>query len=113
MTTIVFSGDAATFKYSGSCRKDGHKTFRYDFRVPQASSRLLVSGGNSVDAVVGYHGSFWVDSETLDMVRLEWKTDHIPSSVGISVGRKIDALQGGADRKFRLPAAAPFRTDVF
>jgi hypothetical protein len=33
---------------------------------------------------VAYHGSFWVDTETLDMVRLEWKTDHVAPSVGIS-----------------------------
>lgn len=84
----LFSGDAATFKYAGSCRKDGHKTFRYNFQVPQASSRLLISLVNSGDAVVGCQGSFWVDSDTLDMVRLEWKTDHIPSSVGISSVRK-------------------------
>ena len=79
----VFSGDAATFKYAGSCKKDGHRTFRYNFRVPQESSRLLVKQNNSADATVGYQGSFWVDAETLDMVRLEWKTDHIPPSVGL------------------------------
>ena len=80
----VFSSDAATFKYAGSCKKDGHKTFRYNFRVPQASSRLLVKQNKSADAAVGYQGSFWVDAETLDMVRLEWKTDQIPPSVGLS-----------------------------
>ena len=80
----VFSGDVATFKYAGSCKKDGHRTFRYDFRVPQERSRLLVEQNKNADAAVGYHGSFWVDAETLDMVRLEWKTDHIPPSVGLS-----------------------------
>lgn len=80
----VFSGDAATFKYAGSCKKDGHKSYRYNFRVPQASSRLLVKQNKSADAAVGYQGSFWVDAETLDMVRLEWKTDQILPSVGLS-----------------------------
>jgi hypothetical protein len=80
----VFSSDAATFKYAGSCKKDGHKSYRYNFRVPQASSRLLVKQNKSADAAVGYQGSFWVDAETLDMVRLEWKTDQIPPSVGLS-----------------------------
>jgi hypothetical protein len=80
----VFSSDAATFKYAGSCKKDGHKTFRYNFRVPQASSRLFVKQNKSADAAVGYQGSFWVDAETLDMVRLEWKTDQISPSVGLS-----------------------------
>jgi hypothetical protein len=80
----VFSGDAATFRYAGSCKKDGHKTIRYNFRVPQESSRLLVKQNKSADAAVGYQGSFWVDAETLDMVRLEWKADQIPLSVGLS-----------------------------
>jgi hypothetical protein len=80
----VFAGDAATFKYAGSCKKDGHKTWRYDFRVPQESSRLLVKKNDSGGATVGYQGSFWVDAETLDMVRLEWKAHHIPPSVGLS-----------------------------
>jgi hypothetical protein len=80
----VFSGDAAKFQYMGSCKKDGHKCFRYTFHVPQQSSQLLVKQNNSPDAAVGYQGSFWVDAETLDMVRLEWKTDFIPPSVGLS-----------------------------
>lgn len=79
----VFTGQGATFKYAGTCHKDGHKTFRYNFHVPQESSQLLVKQNNSPSAVVGYQGSIWVDAETLDMVRLEWKTDHIPLSVGI------------------------------
>jgi hypothetical protein len=80
----VFAGDAATFKYAGSCKKDGHKTFRYNFRVTQQNSQLLVKQNNSPSETVGYQGSFWVDAETLDMVRLEWKTDSIPPSVGLS-----------------------------
>jgi hypothetical protein len=84
----LFSSDVATLKYAGSCQKDGHKTFRYNFSVPQTSSRLFISQVNSGAAVVGYQGSFWVDSETLDLVRLEWKADHIPTSVGISSVKK-------------------------
>lgn len=79
----VFSRNAAIVKYAGPCKKEGHKTLRYDFRVPQESSRLLVKQDNSTNATVGYQGSFWVDSETLDMVRLEWKTEKIPPSVGL------------------------------
>jgi hypothetical protein len=79
----VFSGDAASFKFAGSCKKDGHKTLRYNFRVPMESSTLLVKQG-SADAMVGYTGSFWVDADTLDIVRLEWKTQNIPPSVGLS-----------------------------
>jgi hypothetical protein len=65
----VFSGNSATFTFAGSCKKDGHKTFRYNFRVPQESGRLLLKQNNSAEATVGYQGSFWVDAETLDMIR--------------------------------------------
>ena len=86
----VFSGGAAKFSFAGRCKKDGHKAVRYNFNVAQADSQLLVKLVNSGDAVVGYHGSIWADAETLDMVRLEWKTDHIPSSVGLSsVGKTM------------------------
>jgi len=84
----LFSSDVATLKYAGSCQKDGHKTFRYNFSVPKASSRLFVSQANSGNAMVGYQGSFWVDSKSLDLVRLEWSADDIPSSVGISEVRR-------------------------
>ena len=79
----VFLGEKATFTYAGPCKRDGHKTFRYNFRVPVETSRLLIKQGVSADAIVAYHGSFWVDTETLDMLRLEWKTDRIPPSVKI------------------------------
>jgi hypothetical protein len=78
----IFSGDAASFKYIGPQKKDGHKTFRYDFRVPQEKSRFLVKHG-SAEAIVAYQGSFWVDVETLDLVRLELKADHIPSNIEV------------------------------
>jgi hypothetical protein len=80
----VFLEAGPTFKYAGSCKRDGHNTFRYNFRVPLETKRLWVRHGGSADATVAYQGSFWVDAETLDMVRLKWKTDHIPPSVGIS-----------------------------
>jgi hypothetical protein len=89
----VFLRDGPTIKYAGSCKRDGHKTFRYNFRVPLETKRLWVRNGASTDATVAYQGSFWVDTETLDMVRLEWKTDHIPPSVGISSIEKLMQYQ--------------------
>jgi hypothetical protein len=77
----IFSGDA-DFKYIGLSKKDGHKTFRYDFRVPQEKSHFLVSHG-SAQGIVGYQGSFWVDAETLDLVRLELKADQIPAHIQV------------------------------
>lgn len=79
----VFSGNTATFKYVGLSKKEGHSTYRYDFVVPQEKSQFLVRHQPS-EGIVGYKGSFWVDSETLDLVRLELKVDHIPAYIGVS-----------------------------
>jgi hypothetical protein len=80
----VFTGDAATFEYVGPSKKDGHKTIRYDFSVPQERSQFLVRHQPN-EGIVGYKGSFWVDAETLDLVRLELRADHIPSHIGVSL----------------------------
>jgi hypothetical protein len=79
----VLSGDGPEFKYRGPCKKDGHKTYRYDFHIGEGNSQFLVRH-NAAEAIVGYKGTIWADADTLDIVRVDWKTDHIPSSVGIS-----------------------------
>jgi len=78
----VFSGNMSSFQYRGPSKKDGHQTFRYDFRVPRENSQFLVRR-KSAEGIAGYKGSFWVDMETLDLVRLEIKVDDIPSHVGV------------------------------
>jgi len=81
---MVLSGDGAAIRYVGRSKTDGHKTFRYDFEMPQAKSNFLVRHG-SAEGIVGYKGSFWVDAETLDLVRVERKADRIPAYIGVSV----------------------------
>jgi hypothetical protein len=77
----LFDTDSPTFKYVGPSNKDKHKTFRYDFMVPQERSHFLVKG--SGQGIVAFKGSFWVDAETLDLVRLELNADHLPSYIGV------------------------------
>jgi len=81
--STIFSGDAATFTFVGTFKKDGHRTFRYEFSVPQEKSHFLVRHA-SAQGIVGYKGSLWVDVETLDLVRFELKADHIASYIGVS-----------------------------
>jgi hypothetical protein len=78
----LFSREGAVFKFAGAGKKDGHATFRYDFQMPEEKSGFLVSH-DSAQGIVAYKGSFWVDAETLDLVRLELKADHIPSYIGV------------------------------
>src|SRR5712692_11400472 len=57
------------FTYGGDTELGGRRAIRYDFRVPLLSSgyRLRVP---PKEAFVGYHGSFWAEPGTLDLVRL-------------------------------------------
>jgi hypothetical protein len=80
----VLSGDAAALRYVGESKADGHKALRYDFSVPQEKSHFLVRH-NSAEGIVGFKGSFWVDAETLDLVRVELKADDMPAYVGVNL----------------------------
>jgi hypothetical protein len=103
----LFSDDIATFEYEGPSKKDGHKTFRYNFRVPQEKSHFLIKH-DSAQGIVGYKGSFWVDEETLDLVRLELKVDRIPSHIGVSMVQETMRYQMVKihDSEFWLPRKA-------
>lgn len=85
----LFRTDKAEFEYAGMCKKDGHRTYRFDFRMAQDKSNFLLKHDAS-EGIVGYKGSFWADTSTLDLVRLEIKAEHIPSYIGIdSVSESI------------------------
>jgi hypothetical protein len=100
----IFLEDAASIHYVGVSKKDGYKTYRYDFEVPQEKSHFLVKH-ESTEGMVGYQGSFWVDFETLDLVRIEIKADHIPSRIGVRfVEEKIRYMMVRIrDSEFLLP----------
>jgi hypothetical protein len=101
----VFLSNAPTFEYRGEQSMRGRRTVRYDFRVPllQSGYRLRV---NEREALVGYHGSFYSDAETLDVLRLEIAADDIPASLGlISATERMDyARIAIGSQDFLLPA---------
>lgn len=79
----IFRGPGATFKRDGDTSLNGRKAIRYEYSVPREKSEFVVStefGG----AVVGYHGSFWVEAGTLDLLRLDVQTDQIPPHVQLT-----------------------------
>ncbi len=79
---LIFNQDVAEFKYGGACKKDGRKAIRYDLRVPIERSQYLVRH-NGVVSVAGYEGSLWVDPDTLDPVRVDFKVNRIPPVLGV------------------------------
>ncbi len=82
---------------------------RYDYRVPASSGYALMRNG--AQAVVGFHGSFWVDPATLEFTRLEIETDNIPpalktGSAKLAIDYGPVAVAGGT---FLLPQSTDVR----
>ncbi|MEN6535724.1 MAG: hypothetical protein ABFD89_18815, partial [Bryobacteraceae bacterium] len=68
--TSVFLTDAASFIYVGDCELEGKKAVLYTYMVPVSNSRYKIRVPPK-QAMVGFHGAFWVDAGTLDLMRLE------------------------------------------
>jgi hypothetical protein len=103
----IFRGNAASFRYVGVSEKDGHAAYRYDFQVPQEKSSFVVKH-DSAEGMVAYHGSFWADVGTLDLVHIEIKADDIPRHIGVRfIAEKIRyMLMRIGDAEFLLPRHA-------
>jgi hypothetical protein len=79
---ILFKREVAEFKFAGACKKDGRKAFRFDIRVPVEKSAFRVRHAGS-EGLAGYDGTVWVDADTLDLVRVDYKVNRIPPHVGV------------------------------
>jgi hypothetical protein len=68
----------------------GGPALRYDFVVPQFRSGYKLKVGDA-EAIVGYHGSFWADENSLDVLRLEVVADDVPPFLPVtSASDRID-----------------------
>lgn len=61
----------------------GRALLRYEYRVPLEASGYHLRVPPK-EALVAYHGSFWVDAQSLELQRLELTADAIPPFLGIS-----------------------------
>lgn len=80
----VFLSNVPTFQFLGEQLRENRKTFRFDYKIPQYRSGYSLKVGD-MQGIVGYHGSFWVDSSTLDLIRLEVVADEIPPHLPVSI----------------------------
>ncbi|MGH9665170.1 MAG: hypothetical protein ACRD9L_12160, partial [Bryobacteraceae bacterium] len=79
----VFLSSAPLFTYGGEEQLAGRRAVRYDYRIALLSSGYhLKSAGK--DVAVAYHGSFWADAETLDVLRLTVDADDIPVALNLA-----------------------------
>jgi hypothetical protein len=73
----IFASNAARYTYVGEEQRAGRSIVRWDYVVPQNLSGFNLRV-EPYEAIVGFHGSFWIDRETLDLKRLEVFADDIP-----------------------------------
>lgn len=101
---MLFGGGGPPFEYRGEFPLAGRAAARYDFRVQGKGSgyELSVDGRT---AIVGFHGSAYIDPATGDLRRLEIYADDIPVALGLSAAEdRVDYARiaiGG--EKFLLP----------
>jgi hypothetical protein len=73
----IFIGEGAAFTWRGEETLGGRTAYRYDFRLPRRFGELTVSIVGGI-GTVGEQGSFWVNPQTLDLIRVEARADEIP-----------------------------------
>jgi hypothetical protein len=86
----VFTTDSAQYHFGGEEKLGGQTTIRYDFRVSQLESgyQIYTPYGR---ALVGFHGTFWADSQTFDVIRMEIEADDIPPSLRVDqAGQQVE-----------------------
>ena len=84
----VFRTSAPRFQYKGIVDLDGRRAYQYGFTVAQIESGYHIRV-NGVEAVVGYHGTFWADVNTFDLIRLEVIADDIPPTLGLKSAQDV------------------------
>ena len=103
----IFLHESTAFEYAGETDSNGQRVVKYTYDIPPGTSGYTVMHG-SLQARVPYHGSFWVEPDSLNLVRLDAIVDRIPPQLPIRrVSARIDyrRFQIG-DSSFRLPQSS-------
>ncbi len=69
--------------YKGQIEQAGRAAHEYGFDVPAAQSNYSLRAG-TLELPVSFQGEFWVDAETLDLLRLELQAYDIPVKLGLA-----------------------------
>jgi hypothetical protein len=87
---VVFGTNAATFEARGEQNLEKRPAVRFDFNVPRLSAAYQIRTGTAKE-IVGYHGAFYVEPQSLDLMRLEVFADDLPASLRLkSVSDRMD-----------------------
>jgi hypothetical protein len=109
---LVFGNNSAKILYSGRETVGGRQAMRFEYDIPHGA--LGISKGKA-QSYASARGSFWVDAETLDLLRMDMEAYAIPEPLRIRaisdsttywrvvIGKRIALLARGSD--FRLTEA--------
>jgi hypothetical protein len=102
----LFVKSAATVRYAGIETHDQRALHRFDFHMPLLSSGYtLALHGKS--ATTAYSGTFWVDQQSLDIIRMETHAEEIPDLDCSEVRESVTyGRVGGSAGERLLPSTA-------
>jgi len=81
----IFFTPLAQIDFIGRTDLEGKPAILYRFTVPQEAKTFSVQTGVK-HAMVGFHGSVWVDGVSLDLIRIESVVDDVPRELDMSSG---------------------------
>ncbi len=88
----VLVADGPAYSYQGEEEIGGRLVHRFDYTVSRERSTYSLRVP-PFQARVAFHGTFWADSETLDLVRLRVVADEIPAELGLV--EAVDTMEYG------------------
>ncbi len=107
--TSIFGTNDAKFSYRGPVTAGGRLLREFGFRVPREVSGYRI-GNTQTRETVGYSGTFLVDPQTSDLVRLTIHADELPSDLNICAAETtLDYEENRLnDSEFLLPKNVRF-----
>src|ERR1051325_9873887 len=75
----VFSNEGVHFQYLGEKPVNGKSVLEYRFTVPLGVSNYRIRGDKGDWHFTAYDGMFQIDGQTLELDRLEIRTDQLPA----------------------------------
>lgn len=78
----IFATSYAAIEFGEESGLDGQPAARYDYRISKNTGAYTISGEVG-KAPVDFHGSFWVNPKTLDLLRITAMIDNPPALLGV------------------------------
>lgn len=110
----IFVTNQATIRYIAQDKLDGRRAAQYAFRIPVFLSGYTIEAGGA-KGIAGMRGSFWVDSDSLDLLRVEIHAEDIPPDLPLREASSVVdyARVRVGDRDVLLPRTGTFEVVEF